>query len=146
MKNVVFFKPKSWWKDDIYYLLKSSCFKLSDDRKYGLFWSQGVDRKDHIYWLQKSSCFELFGGRKYGLFLSQEVDGKDDIYWLPKSSCFEIFGDGKYDLFFSQKVYGKMIFTWSFLAFPDIPGPGKYGFWCSVHIFPLINLSAYVSI
>ena len=30
--------------------------------------------------------------------------------------------------FFSQKVDGKMIFTWSFWAFYDIPGPGKYGF------------------
>ena len=30
--------------------------------------------------------------------------------------------------FFSQKVDEKMIFTWSFWAFYDIPGPGKYGF------------------
>ena len=57
---------------------------------------------------------------------------KDDIYWLPRSSCFELFGDGKYNIFFSQKVDGKMIFTWSFWAFHDIPGPGKYGFSCSV--------------
>ena len=53
------------------------------------------------------------------------------VYWLLKSSCFELFGDGKYDLFFSQKVDGKMIFTWSFWAFHDIPGVGKYGFSCS---------------
>ena len=53
---------------------------------------------------------------------------KDDIYWLLRSSCFELFGDGKYGPFFSQKVDGKMIFTWSFWAFCDIPGPGKYGF------------------
>ena len=32
--------------------------------------------------------------------------------------------------FFSQKVGGKTIFTWSFLFFYDIPGPGKYGFSC----------------
>ena len=57
---------------------------------------------------------------------------KDDIYWLLRSSCFELFGDGKYGLFFSQKVDGKMIFTWSFWAFYDIPGPGKYGFSHSV--------------
>ena len=30
--------------------------------------------------------------------------------------------------FFSQKFDGKMIFAWSFRAFHDIPGPGKYGF------------------
>ena len=76
MKIVVFFEPKSWWKDDIYWLLKSSCFELFDDGKYGLFLSQEVDGKDDIYWLLKSSCFELFGGGKYGIFLSQEVDGK----------------------------------------------------------------------
>ena len=76
VKNVVLSEPKSWWKDDIYWLLKSSCFELFDDGKYGLFLSQEVDGKDDIYWLLKSSCFELFGGGKYCLFLSQEVDGK----------------------------------------------------------------------
>ena len=30
--------------------------------------------------------------------------------------------------FFSQKADGKMIFAWSFWAFYDIPGLGKYGF------------------
>ena len=34
--------------------------------------------------------------------------------------------------FFSQNVDGKMILTWSFWAFYDIPGPGKYGFLRSV--------------
>ena len=106
IKNVVYFVPKSWWKDD-------------------------------IYWLMKSSCFELFGDEKCGLFLSQEVNRKDDIYWLRKSSCFELFNGGKYDLFFSQNVDGKMIFTWSFWAFHDIPGPEKYGFSCSDNFMSL---------
>ena len=48
------------------------------------------------------------------------------------SSCFERLGDGKYGLFFSQKVDEKMIFTWSFWAFHDIVGLGKYGFSRSV--------------
>ena len=60
---------------------------------------------------------------------------KDGIYWLLRSSCFELFGDGKYGLFFSQKVDGKMIFTWSFWAFYDIPGPEKYGFSRSATFF-----------
>ena len=30
-----------------------------------------------------------------------------------------------------------MIFTWSFLAFHDIPGPRRYGFSCSVKEAPL---------
>ena len=61
--------------------------------------------KDHIYWLLKCSCFGL-----------------------QKSSCFELFSDGKYGLFFSQNVDVKIIFTLSFWAFHDIPGPGRYGF------------------
>ena len=73
---MVFFEPKGWWKDDIYWLLKSYCFEIFGDRKYCLFLSQEVDWKDDIYWLRKSFCFELFGGAKYGLFLSREVDGK----------------------------------------------------------------------
>ena len=47
--------------------------------------------------------------------------------------------------FFSQNVDGKMIFTWSFWAFYDIPGPGKYGFSRSVFLFEIIceNLFFY---
>ena len=55
---------------------------------------------------------------------------KDDIYWLLKGSCFELFGDWKYGLFFEPKSWWK-IFTWSFWAFHDIPGIGKYSFSCS---------------
>ena len=31
-----FFEPKSWWKDDIYWLLKISCFEIFGDGKYSL--------------------------------------------------------------------------------------------------------------
>ena len=65
---------------------------------------------------------------------------KDDIYWLLRSSCFELFSDGKYGVFFSQKVDGKMIITWSFRAFYDIPGPGKYGFSRSVRFLIIIRI------
>ena len=65
---MVFFEPKSSLKDDIYWLLKSSCFERFDDGKYSIFLSQEVDREDDIYWLLKRSCFKLFGGGKYSLF------------------------------------------------------------------------------
>ena len=68
---------------------------------------------------------------------------KDDIYWLLRSSCFELFSDGKYGIFFSQNVDGKMIFTWSFWAFYDIPGPGKYGFSRSVWTIPFFIPRTY---
>ena len=32
-----FFESRSWWKDDIYWLLRKSCFELFGDAKYGLF-------------------------------------------------------------------------------------------------------------
>ena len=41
----MFFGPKSWKKYDIYWLLKSSCFELFRDVKYGLVLSQKVDGK-----------------------------------------------------------------------------------------------------
>ena len=43
--------------------------------------------------------------------------------------------------FFSQKVDGQMIFTWSFWAFHDIPGLGKYGFSYSDSVFQVLGSS-----
>ena len=45
MGNTVFFESRSWLKDDIYWLLRSSCFELFGDGKYGLFLSQKVNGK-----------------------------------------------------------------------------------------------------
>ena len=39
------FEPQSWWKDDIYWLLKIFCFELFGDEKYSLFLGQEVDGK-----------------------------------------------------------------------------------------------------
>ena len=39
-ENTVFFEAKTWWKNDIYWLLKSSCFELYCDGKCGLFWDK----------------------------------------------------------------------------------------------------------
>ena len=36
------FEPKSRWKDDIYWLLKRSCFELFGDGKYVLFWVKNL--------------------------------------------------------------------------------------------------------
>ena len=44
-----FFEPKRWWKDNIYWLLKSSCFEFFADGKYGLFFSGKSWWKEHIY-------------------------------------------------------------------------------------------------
>ena len=154
------------WNINLFNNFKSSCFEVFGDKGHGIFEPKNWWKYD-IYWLLKSSCFNLFGNGKYGLFLSQKVDGnmmftdywkvlvlnfslifffesrswwKDDICWLLRSSCFELFSDGKYGVFFSQKVDGKMIITWSFRAFYDIPGPGKYGFSRSVRFLIIIRI------
>ena len=101
MKNVVSFEPKSWWKDD-------------------------------IYWLRKGSCFELFGGGKYGLFGVKKLMEKMIFAGFREVLVLNFSVMGNKIFFISEKVDEKIIFTWSFWAFHDIPGPGKYAFSCSV--------------
>ena len=45
-----FFEPKSWRKDNIYWLLKNSCFELIGDGKYSLSFSQKADGKMIFGW------------------------------------------------------------------------------------------------
>ena len=101
------------------------------------------------------------------VFLSQKVDGNmiftDDwkvlaliflgmentvFFWVKKlmerwyllvteKFLFWTFRWREIRSFFSEKVDGKMIFTWSFWAFHDIPGPEKYGFSCSDNFMSL---------
>ena len=47
-----------------------------------------------------------------------------------KVLVLSFFSMGNTD-FFSQNVDVKVMFTWSFWAFHDIPGPGEYEFSCS---------------
>ena len=70
----------------------------------------------------------IFSGIGNTVFFETKSWWKDNIYWLPRRSCFELFVDRKYGFFYNQKVDGKMIFTWSFWAFHDITGLGKYGY------------------
>ena len=95
----------SWAKKltEIWYLLITGKF---------LFWT--------FWWWEIRSFFE---SRSWW---------KDDIYWLLRSSFLNFSMMGNTVFFFSQKTDGKIIFTWSFWAFYDTPGPGKYGFSRSV--------------
>ena len=45
MGNTVFFESRNWWKDDIYWLLKCSCFDLFGNWKDGLLLRRKVDGK-----------------------------------------------------------------------------------------------------
>ena len=64
-----FFESRSWWKDDIYWLLRSSCFELFGDGKYGLFFSQKVDGK-MIYTWSFWAFHDIPGLWKYGFSCS----------------------------------------------------------------------------
>ena len=65
MGHTVFFESKSWWKDDIYWLLRSSCFELFGDGKYGLFFSQNVDGKMIFTW-SFWAFYDIPGAGKHG--------------------------------------------------------------------------------
>ena len=74
MINKVFFEPKRYCKDDIYWLLKSSCFELFGDRKYGLFFSQKLDGKMIFTWPFELSFIpglgkQIFSCSKYNALL-----------------------------------------------------------------------------
>ena len=93
----------------------------------------------HVCWVRKISYFKIFGDGKYGLLLIQKVDVRwhflyDGIPYLLNTEKFLFWTFRRWEMrsfFFIQKVHGKMIFTRYFWAFHDIPGLGKYGFWCS---------------
>ena len=89
-----FFQPKSWWKNDIYWLLEVLVLNFSETENTVFFDSRSW-WKDDNYWLLKSSCFKLFSDGKYGLFFSQKVDGKMIITWF-LWSFHDITGFGKY--------------------------------------------------
>ena len=88
--------------------------------------------------VSESSCFELLGDGKYDLFLKLKVDGKMIFggYWKVLALGFEVLvlnflEMGNLVFFWASwcpKVDEKVIFTWSFCAFQDISGHGKYGF------------------
>ena len=116
-----FFEPKSCWKNDIYWLMKSSFLELFGDGKYGHFWAKKLTKRWYLLIAEKF-LFWTFWGWNIWSFFEPKSWWKDDIYWLLESSCFELSGDRKYGLFLSQIVDGKTIFTdywkvllWKFL-------------------------------
>ena len=48
-----FFEAKSWWKDDIYQLLKSPCFELFHDGKCGLIWDKKLVERWYLLITEK---------------------------------------------------------------------------------------------
>ena len=73
MTNTVFFEPKSWWNDDIYWLLENSCFQPSRYGKYGHFWAKKLMGRWYLL-IAGKFLFWTFRRREIQSFLSQKVD------------------------------------------------------------------------
>ena len=99
-----FFKRKSWWKYDIYWLLKRWYLLIT----YGLFLSQEVDGKVIFtgYWEVLVLNFSVVG--KYGLIFSQKVDGKMIFGLFKLSMIFQDLGNTHLCLFF-PKIRGTLL-------------------------------------
>ena len=104
MKNVVFFESKSWWKDYIYWLLKSICFELFGDGKYGLFWVKKLVEKMNLFW--------TFCWWKYDLFFELKSWWKM-IFTVTEKFLFWTFWWWEIRLFFSAK---KLMERWYLLS------------------------------
>ena len=74
-----FFEPKSWWKDDIYWLLKMSLFELFGVGKYGLFWVKKLMARWYLLVTEKF-LFWTFPWWEIGSFFQPKSWWKDDIY------------------------------------------------------------------
>ena len=74
MGNTVLFDSRSWWKDDIYWLTKSSYFELFADGKCDLFFSQKVDGKMMFTW-SFWAFHDILRLGKYGFSCSLIIHG-----------------------------------------------------------------------
>ena len=81
-----FFESRSWWKDDIYWLLRSSCFELFGDGKYGLFFSQKVDGKMIFTW-SFWAFHDIPGLGKDGFLCSDDLQCSTVLAHLPFLEC-----------------------------------------------------------
>ena len=79
MENTVFFYIKSWLKNYIYWLLKSSCLELVGGGKYGFFHNQEVDGKMICidYWKVLVLNFSVMRNM---IFFQPKIWWKDNIY------------------------------------------------------------------
>ena len=84
-------EPKSWWKYDIYWLLKSSCFDLFGNEKYGIFWAKKLMERWYLLVAEKFLFWTFWWWKMRPIF---QLKGwwKDDIYlvFLSFSNKFQV--------------------------------------------------------
>ena len=93
----------------VYWLLKSSCFKLSGDGKYSLFWAKKMMERWYLL-ITGKLLFWTFRRWEIQSFLSQKM--MERWYLLISGKLlFWTFRRREIQSFLSQKVDEKMIFT-----------------------------------
>ena len=61
-----FFQSRSWWKDDIYWLLRSFCFKIFGGGKYGLLSAKKLMERWYLLGLfELSMIFQDLGNMAF---------------------------------------------------------------------------------
>ena len=141
MENMVIFEQKSWWKYDIDYW-KGLALNFLGMGNTALFWGKKLVERWYLL-ITEMFLFWTFPGWKILSFWSKKLMERwylliteKFLFWATEKFLFLAFRWWEIRSFFSQKVDVKVIFTWSFWAFHDIPGPGKYGSSCSVYSIP----------
>ena len=112
-----FFEPKNWWKDVIYWLLKSCCFELFRNWKYGLFFSQKVNGKMMFTNFWKVLLLNFAEMRNMVFFWAKTLMER---WYLLITGKFLLctFRYEKYGLFFQPKSWWKDDIYLIFLSFP----------------------------
>ena len=74
-----FFESRSWWKDGIYWLLRSSCFELFGHGKYGFFSAKKLMERLYVGGLfEISKIFHDLGNIVFRAVIVSNVD----IIWF----------------------------------------------------------------
>ena len=85
-----FFESRNWWKDNIYWLLRSSCFEIFGDGKYGLFSAKMLMERLYLHGLfELSKIFQDLGNMVFRAVditplnkkLKEDMWFKDSNYW-----------------------------------------------------------------
>ena len=105
-----FFESRSWWKDDIYWLLKSSCFELFGDRNRVFFWVKKLIKRWYLLVTEKF-LFWTLRWWEIRSFFQPKSWWKDDICLVFLS--FPWYSRTRETLFFPQCIlYLFMLFVY----------------------------------
>ena len=125
--NTVFFEPRSWWKDYIYWLWKRYCFELFGGNKYGLSFNKEVDGKMIFtdYREIPQICATPLGNSKTKNV--RPMENQHDFFWITHRKFSFLIDSGIFACFFQcpSKFY---------LLNPPPPPTPTFFFWNRVTI------------